>query len=142
MDLAGDVMPMMLIFSPQSSTRTESREMGKKYFCITAACLQLPDWANHLSEEIRGKLLERVWFHFRKAYTPDFSAVSVQWRAAIRCIFEDCGPLSTPGYPILSKEEMVGHCREIHGKDDETIANLRRIGAKQKRLTTITIHCR
>ncbi|KAF7164600.1 hypothetical protein CNMCM5623_009057 [Aspergillus felis] len=99
---------------------------GKEYLCIPTACLQLPDWANCLSEEIRGKLLEKVWFHFREAYQRDLSALSVQWPSVFRCLFEDCGPLGTPGYPIPSKEELVAHYREIHGKDDETIADLER----------------
>lgn len=100
---------------------------GKEYICIAAACLQLPDWANRLSEEIRGKLLERVSFHFYEAYQRDRSALSDQWPCVIRCLFEDCGPPGTPGYPILSEEEMLEHYREIHGKDDEAIADLKRL---------------
>ncbi|KAH1524301.1 hypothetical protein KXX29_003248 [Aspergillus fumigatus] len=100
---------------------------GKEYICIPAACLQLPDWANRLSEEIRGKLLERVSFHFYEAYQRDRSALSDQWPCVIRCLFEDCGPPGTPGYPILSEEEMLEHYREIHGKDDEAIADLKRL---------------
>ncbi|KAG2026542.1 hypothetical protein GB937_001322 [Aspergillus fischeri] len=100
---------------------------GKEYICIPTACLQLPDWANRLSEEIRGKLLERVSFHFYEAYQRDRSALSDQWPSVIRCFFEDCGPPGTPGYPILSEEEMLEHYREIHGKDDEAIADLKRL---------------
>ncbi|GFF96763.1 hypothetical protein IFM47457_11049 [Aspergillus lentulus] len=105
---------------------------GKGYCCIPAASLQLPDWANRLSEEICGKLLERVGFHFREAYQRDLSALSDQWPGAFRCVRGDCGPLGTPGYPILSEEEMVAHYRLIHGTDDESIADLVRVCGEAK----------
>ncbi|KAL2830896.1 hypothetical protein BDW59DRAFT_177590 [Aspergillus cavernicola] len=96
---------------------------GVTYQCLPEACLQLPDWTKHLSEETRGKLEKRVVFHFQEAYQRDLLALSDNWPAVIICILGDCGPsVDSPGYPILSKEEMVVHYREIHGEDDETIA--------------------
>jgi hypothetical protein len=113
------------LFSKLKTDRVPQDRKG--YCCVPAASLQLPDWANRLSEEIRGKLLERAGFHFREAYRRDLSALSDQWPAAMKCVRGDCGPLGTPGYPIRSEEEMVAHYCLIHGTDDETIADLVRV---------------
>ncbi|KAE8325000.1 hypothetical protein BDV39DRAFT_194658 [Aspergillus sergii] len=68
------------------------------------------DWAKHLSEEGRGKLRERPAF----------------WMTA--------APVGTPGYPIQCKEEMAAHYREVHGEDDDVIADLERLWDEPKEI--------
>ncbi|KAE8133364.1 hypothetical protein BDV38DRAFT_274330 [Aspergillus pseudotamarii] len=91
-----------------------------------ASCLQLADWAKHLSEEARGKLRERVISYFQQAYPRDLPDLTDNWPAVITCLLDGCGPVGTPGYPIQSKEGMAAHYREVHGEDDEVIADLKR----------------
>ncbi|KAE8415700.1 hypothetical protein BDV36DRAFT_285156 [Aspergillus pseudocaelatus] len=84
-------------------------------------------WAKHLSEEARSKLRERVISHFQQAHQRDLPDLTDNWPAAITCLLDDCGPVGTPGYPIQSKKEMAAHYREVHGEDDEVIADLERL---------------
>ncbi|KAE8361904.1 hypothetical protein BDV27DRAFT_147442 [Aspergillus caelatus] len=100
---------------------------GKVYRGMPEACLQLADWAKHLSEEARSKLRERVISHFQQAHQRDLPDLTDNWPAAITCLLDDCGPVGTPGYPIQSKKEMAAHYREVHGEDDEVIADLERL---------------
>ncbi|EIT80897.1 hypothetical protein Ao3042_02615 [Aspergillus oryzae 3.042] len=100
---------------------------GKEYRPIPGVCLQLADWAKHLSEEARDKLRERVISYFHQACPRDLPDLTDNWPAAITCLLDDCGPVGTPGYPIQCKEEMAAHYREVHGKDDDVIADLKRL---------------
>ncbi|KAK6832344.1 hypothetical protein RU639_004121 [Aspergillus parasiticus] len=107
---------------------------GKEYRGIPEACLQLADWAKHLSEEARGKLRERVISYFHQACPRDLPDLTDNWPAAIACLLDDCGPVGNPGYPIQCKEEMAAHYREVHGEDDDVIADLERLWDEPKEI--------
>lgn len=118
---ANDVMFLIRMLKTDRFTQD-----GKEYLLLPKASLQLADWVEHVTEEAREKLQKRAMFHFRESYRRDFPALSHSWPASISCLLEDCGPEGNPGYLLLSKEEMVAHYREIHGKNDEQIASLER----------------
>ncbi|KAB8214327.1 hypothetical protein BDV33DRAFT_196216 [Aspergillus novoparasiticus] len=92
------------------------------------------DWVKHLSEEARGKLRERVISYFHQACSRDLPDLTDNWPAAITCLLDDCGPVGTPGYPIQCKEEMAAHYREVHGEDDDVIADLERLWDEPKEI--------
>ncbi|KAL2829398.1 hypothetical protein BDW59DRAFT_178388 [Aspergillus cavernicola] len=99
---------------------------GKVYLSLPKLSLQLADWATYLSDQFREKLQKKAALHVQDAYHRDRFALSDTWPARTFCLVDDCGPVGGPGYPLLSKADMVMHYREIHGKSDEHIASLMR----------------
>ena len=109
----------------------------KEHRSMLEACLQLADWAKHLSEEARGKLRERIISYFQQAYQRDLPDLTDNWPAVITCNLDGCGPMGTPGYHIQSKEEMAAHYREVHGEDDGVIADAERLREEREETNNI-----
>lgn len=118
---ANDVMFLIKMLKTDRFTQD-----GKEYLSIPKASLQLADWVEHVTEETREKLQKRAMFHFRESYQREFPASGHSWPEMVCCVLGDCCPVGHPGYPLLSKEEMIAHYREIHGRDDDLIASFER----------------
>lgn len=121
---ANDVKILIRKLKTENLKTDRFMQDGIEYRLISEASLQLADWVEHVTEEVREKLQKKAVFHFLESYPRDFPALSHSWPGNVSCLLEDCGSEGSPGYLLLSKEEMVAHCREIHGHDDEQIASL------------------
>ncbi|KAI9041899.1 uncharacterized protein KD926_006445 [Aspergillus affinis] len=96
----------------------------KKYQILPEAAVKIGDWAQYFTADARKELQKSLSHHFREAYRRDLPAISHNWPASFSCLLDDCGPFGNPGYPLVSKEHLVTHFREIHGEDDAAIASM------------------
>lgn len=103
-------------------TIVDGRVDGSMRFTAPTACIILPEWTKHVTDDARLKFQERAADHLEEAWTRYRGIRPKEIPDLQCCAMDGCGSFMSPGYPLASIEEFMMHLREVHGADDEEIA--------------------
>lgn len=97
---------------------------GEVKFVMPVSCLRLPEWTKHVTDDARLKFQERAAHHLGEAWTKYRELGTKEFPFFTGCAIDECGSINDPGYPLTSTEECMMHLREVHGADDQEIAEV------------------
>lgn len=92
---------------------------GTVWCQMPSVYVDLADWAQHITDDARDKLQNKLSLHVVEACVQFRYAESLSiWG----CSIDDCASSSISLYPIATLEEVIRHLSEIHGIGDADIA--------------------